>query len=533
MTAPFSVRTPSNVTTCNRRRKSSPNKLVCINNLATSAVSNISSDAENVLKVPTSQEITRLDARCKKATMNEVKFFIHSYEEFITFKNEKLQSIIHALNAANAERYNEIKIQYPGFTWDPPFIDISKLVTLVQRVYPAQVVEYTLGCGKKLSIDTEDTDKHKVEETAGLFPPAKPKANNDYNESFRNFNEEQSINEVNDDDRGSHQPPDKNGHDYRSKSRSPQNNTHRERHRYDTTDRRNRHDSYTSRSDSSYNNQLTSSQRLEVKLFLDKISYFNRSNNKEALNFLAQCREAAEKMKASEVTIASSKLAGRADRIMREETRQHEGTLTWELFQSMLIEHFYHIPSKERAVSLLNKLQQDPHESIGEYVQRSSKIIQVHSGKTNLKEIATSQYGWNLVQGLTNISIKNKIADCISHCQSLSDVCKLVKQVKREMENREAFMGISVEAEESVEEVNWRQHNYNQRGRGNNRGNYRGNYHQTSYNSRGRSYKNSYNSRYGNSGQQTGNSSSVHKVGNAADVQCLLCGLKGHKVTTC
>ena len=341
------------------------------------------------------------------------------------------------------------------------------------------------------------------------------------------------INEVNDNDRGSYQPLDKNSHDYRSKSRSPENNIHRERHRYDTTDRRNRHDSYTSRSDRCYNNQLTSSQCLEVKLFLDKILYFNRSNNKEALNFLAQCEEVVEKMKASEVTIAWSKLAGRANRIMREETRQHEGTLTWELFQRTLIEHFYHIPSKERAASLLNKLQQDPHENIGEYIQRSSKIIQVHSGKTNLKEIAASQYGWNLVQGLTNISIKNKIADRISHCQSLSDVCKLVKQVKREMENREAFTGISVEAEESVEDVNWRQHNYNQRGRGNNRGNYRGNYHQTSYNSRGRGYKNSYNSSYGNSGQQTGNSSSVCKAGNAADVQCLLCGLKGHKVTTC
>ena len=216
---------------------------------------------------------------------------------------------------------------------------------------------------------------------------------------------------------------------------------------------------------------------MEVKLFLDKISYFDGSNNKEALNFLAQCEEAAEKMKASEVTIAWSKLAGQADRIMREETRQHEGTLTWELFQSMLIEHFYHIPSKERAASLFNKLQQDPHENIGEYVQRGSKIIQVHSGKTNLKEIGASQCGWNLVQGLTNISIKNKIADRIALCQSLSDVCKLVKQVKREMENREAFRGISVETEESVEEVNWRQYNYNQRGRGN----YRGNYHQTNW----------------------------------------------------
>ena len=38
---------------------------------------------------------------------------------------------------------------------------------------------------------------------------------------------------------------------------------------------------------------------------------------------------------------------------------------------------------------------------------------------------------------------------------------------------------------------------------------------------------------YSSSGQQTGNSSLVHKVGNAADVQCLLCGLKGHKVATC
>ena len=232
-------------------------------------------------------------------------------------------------------------------------------------------------------------------------------------------------------------------------------------------------------------------------------------------------------MKVSTVTIAWSKLA---DRIMREETKQQKGTLTWELFQSTLIEHFYHIPSKERAASLLNKLQQDPHENIGEYVQRSSEIIQVHSGKTNLKEIAASQYGWNLVQRLTNIPIKNKIADRTSHCQSLSDVCKLVKQVKREMENREAFTGISVETEESVEKVNWRQ--YNPRGRGNNRGNYRGNYHQTSYNTRGKSYKTGYSSSYSNSGQQTGNNS-VCKVGNNADFQCLLCGLKGHTVTTC
>ena len=104
MTAPFSVRTPSNVTTHDRQRKSSPNKLVHIDNLATSAELNISSNAEDILKLPTPQEITRLDTRCKKAIMNEVKFFIHSYNEFMTCKNEKLQSVIHALNAANVER---------------------------------------------------------------------------------------------------------------------------------------------------------------------------------------------------------------------------------------------------------------------------------------------------------------------------------------------------------------------------------------------------------------------------------------------
>ena len=127
---------------------------------------------------------------------------------------------------------------------------------------------------------------------------------------FREFNEEQSINEVSDGDRGSYQPPDRNNHNYRSRSRSPEDSAHRERHRYEASGRRYRHDSYTGRSDSGYNNPLTLSQHLEVKLFLDKISYFDRSNNKEALNFLAQCEETAEKMKASEFTIAWSKLAG-------------------------------------------------------------------------------------------------------------------------------------------------------------------------------------------------------------------------------
>ena len=71
MTAPFMVRTPSNIMTYNKRKKFSPNKLVCIDN---SATLNITSEAENAVKVPTSQEIIGLNSRCKKAVMNEVKF---------------------------------------------------------------------------------------------------------------------------------------------------------------------------------------------------------------------------------------------------------------------------------------------------------------------------------------------------------------------------------------------------------------------------------------------------------------------------
>ena len=75
MTAPFLVRTPSNVMTHNKQKKFSPNKLVCIDN---STTLNITSEAENALKVPTSQELIGLNSRYEKAIINEVKFFIHS-----------------------------------------------------------------------------------------------------------------------------------------------------------------------------------------------------------------------------------------------------------------------------------------------------------------------------------------------------------------------------------------------------------------------------------------------------------------------
>ena len=95
--------------TRNRRRKSSPNKLVCIDNLATFAELNISPNTDDSLKIPIPLEITRLDVRCEKARANEVKFFIHSYKDFTTCKNEKLQSVISALKAANADNTTKLE----------------------------------------------------------------------------------------------------------------------------------------------------------------------------------------------------------------------------------------------------------------------------------------------------------------------------------------------------------------------------------------------------------------------------------------
>ena len=101
------------------------------------------------------------------------------------------------------------------------------------------------------------------------------------------------------------------------------------------------------------------------------------------------------------------------------------------------------------------------------------------------------------------------------------------------MENKKAFTGISSESGESIEEVNWRQNNYNQRGRGysnrgSNRGSYRGNHYQPSSATKGRGYNT-----FGNN--NSGSNSYMKKAGTPSnpDVRCLICGLKGHKVTTC
>ena len=91
---------------------------------------------------------------------------------------------------------------------------------------------------------------------------------------------------------------------------------------------------------------------------------------------------------------------------------------------------------------------------------------------------------------------------------------------------------MSAEPEESIDEVNWRQNNYNQRGRGysnrgSNRGSYRGNCYLPSSAARGRGH-NTYGS------NNSGSNGYMKKAGTLSnlDVRSSICGLKGHKVTT-
>ena len=339
MTAPFTVKTLKNVTTRTRKRKSSPAKLVSI--METTGITVQTEDQNNSMKVPPPNEMFLLNALCEKGTAEEVQFYFKSYQEFVSSDNQKLIAVISALNAANIGHYNDLRIKYPGFILEPPVVDINKLTSVIQSVYPAQVLQYLLGDRIKENQTTSKATVSKNVDIVGLFPPKGknqeklfPQNSSPKSEHLGKLNIDQSVEEINEEinKRGSYQPPDGWGISHRDRSRSPESVTQRDRYRYNVTDRRYRYDNYANRSDSSNNSQLTASQQMEAKLFLDKITYFDGSNNKEALDYLAQCEEAAEKMKASETTVAWSKLAGRADVVMREDPRQHEGIVTWEVF---------------------------------------------------------------------------------------------------------------------------------------------------------------------------------------------------------
>ena len=198
-----------------------------------------------------------------------------------------MKVIISALNVANAGCHNDLGIKYPGFMLKPPPVDINKLVQVIQNVYPAQVVQYSLGASKKdeakasnaVTAGNKDNSNiglflPKGKDQVGLFPSnSSPKNHNKSSEHIRNFNMDQSVEEIN--EQGSYQPPDRHDINQRHRSRLPETSSPRERHRYNVTDRRYRYDAYLNRSDGSYSDQLTPSQWMEAKLFLDKIAYFD------------------------------------------------------------------------------------------------------------------------------------------------------------------------------------------------------------------------------------------------------------------
>ena len=101
--------------------------------------------------------------------IEEVKFYFRNYQEFINSDNNKLVAVISALNNANIGRYEEFRSRYPGYLLYPEMIDINKLTTLVQSVFPAQVLRYNLGDLHTSNTTTKLDEQNKSDE-AGLFP---------------------------------------------------------------------------------------------------------------------------------------------------------------------------------------------------------------------------------------------------------------------------------------------------------------------------------------------------------------------------
>ena len=224
VTTPFSMRTPKNVTTSHKKRKSSPSKMVCINEIAnnltlkaenSSATSLGASSLNDSMKMPPLNEMYLLNAQCEKYIAEEVQFYFKSYEEFVNCKNDRFKTVISALNVANAGCYNALRIKYPGFMLELPLVDINKLVQVIQNVYPAQVVQYSLGTSKKdekegTKESNASTAGDKVSNKVGLFPPkdkeqvglfpsnSSPKNQNKSSEYLRGFDMDQSVEEIND-----------------------------------------------------------------------------------------------------------------------------------------------------------------------------------------------------------------------------------------------------------------------------------------------------------------------------------------------
>ena len=93
------------------------------------------------------------------------------------------------------------------------------------------------------------------------------------------------------------------------------------------------------------------------------------------------------------------------------------------------------------------------------------------------------------------------------------------------MENREAFTGISAEPKESIDGIRWKWQGYNNctRGKGYSSGSYQQN----------NSYQHTNTLRSRGYDQQSSKTGKKVTTGNNYDLQCILCDLKGHKVTNC
>ena len=131
MTAPLTIRTPKNVTTRARQRKSNSIKLA---SPAEITATNAETESDS-MKVPPPNEMFLLNTRCEKSITDEVQFYFKDYQDFITSNNQKLIAVLSALNATNMGQYNDLRIRYPGFLLEPPVIDINKLTSVVQGIF--------------------------------------------------------------------------------------------------------------------------------------------------------------------------------------------------------------------------------------------------------------------------------------------------------------------------------------------------------------------------------------------------------------
>ena len=94
---------------------------------------------------------------------------------------------------------------------EPPVVDINKLVSVIQSVYPTQVLQYALEATKKDDTAAsnaaiavgEDINNvgffpHKSKDQVGLFPSnSSPKNPNKSNEHLGNLDMDQSVEEIN------------------------------------------------------------------------------------------------------------------------------------------------------------------------------------------------------------------------------------------------------------------------------------------------------------------------------------------------